>query len=58
MKTHIKDVTSSEFIELLEQIHASKKYNMKEEELTSWTQKDYSNWWQNTLVLAVLGFRG
>jgi len=31
---------------------------MKEEELTSWTQKDYSNWWQKTLVLAVLGFRG
>jgi len=31
---------------------------MKEEELTSGTQKDYSNWWQNTLVLAVLGFWG
>jgi len=57
MKTHINDVTSSEFIKLLEQIHASQKYSMKEEELTSWTQKDYSNWWQKTLVLAVLGFR-
>ena len=54
MKTHITDITCSEFIKLLEQIHALQKYNMKEEELTSWTQIDYSTWWQKTVVLAVL----
>jgi hypothetical protein len=57
MNTHIENVTSSEFIKHQEQIHASQKYNRKEEH-TSWTQKDYSNWWQKTLVLTVLGFTG